>query len=327
MASVLKPQMLSASALNIEQMIRSDLPVLIKGLVDNWPLVEKAKNEGIGAALSYLQSLYTGIPVLSFESSEPNARLAYNADCSGYNFSKQKADFGDVLRRLSNGLDTTLYVGSTATDRCFNEFHTKHFLPLGDRNPVQSLWIGNRCSVPTHFDVPSNIACCVLGRRRFTLFPPEQLKNLYVGPMDLTPAGQTVSMVDVNHPDDARYPLFAEAYQQALIVDMEPGDALFIPSMWWHNVEGLDDVNALVNFWWREEPAYLGPPAAVLNHALLSIKHLPKAQRDAWKAHFDHYIFGDCALDYLPENSLGKLGDMDEMLARRLRAELLNQLK
>ena len=50
----------------------------------------------------------------------------------------------------------------------------------------------------------------VAGRRRFTLFPPEQVANLYIGPLDLTPAGQPVSLVDQAQPDLVRHDLVVD---------------------------------------------------------------------------------------------------------------------
>ena len=109
---------------------------------------------------------------------------------------------------------------------------------------------------------------------------------------------------------------------------MAPGDALFLPSMWWHSVESLDWVNGLVNYWWKSEPSFLGPASAALTHAMLSIKSLPEPQREAWRALFDYYVFdGHSTKAHLPEEAWGRLGDIDENLARRLRAEILNALK
>ena len=51
------------------------------------------------------------------------------------------------------------------------------------------LWLGNAIKVATHYDQMENIGIVVTGRRRFTLFPPEQVANLYMGPIELTPAG------------------------------------------------------------------------------------------------------------------------------------------
>src|SRR5206468_367295 len=82
--------------------------------------------------------------------------------------------------------------------------------------------------------------------RRFTLFPPEQLQNLYVGPLDFNPAGQAISLVDHAAPDLERFPRYAEALQHAQVAELEAGDAIFIPSMWWHAVEALAPFNALV---------------------------------------------------------------------------------
>ena len=327
MANSLLPTSRSCESHTIDELVQSDKPILLKGFVSHWPLVKLAVESGVDAALDSLAHQYNGQPVLAFVSDVPAARFFYDNSGVRYNFEKQKTDLLTVLKALKQGVETTLYVGSTATERCFEGFNEQHSLPLGDRKSVESLWIGNQGTVPAHFDVPSNIACCVIGRRRFTLFPPEQLENLYIHQMDLTPAGQTVSSVDVAKPDYERFPKYREAEHAAFVAELEPGDALFVPSMWWHNVEALDDVNALVNFWWREEPSYMGAPAAALNHALMSIRHLPKAQRDAWRAHFEYYVFGECDLSHIPDAALGKLGEFNERVARQIRAELQNQLK
>lgn len=327
MATPLSPQTLSCDQVTLDELVKMSEPVFLKGFVAHWPAVKLFYQQGSEAVLDDLIHRYNGHPVLSFQSDIPAARFFYDETGIRYNFTKVKADLASVLSELKQPRTDTRYVGSTATDRCLVGFDEEHALPMGNRRPIQSLWIGNRSTVPAHFDVPSNIACCVMGRRRFTLFPPEQIDNLYIHQMDLTPAGQTVSCVDMANPDYDAFPRYREAEKHALVVELEPGDALFIPSMWWHNVESLDEVNALVNFWWREEPAYMGPPAAALNHALLSIRHLPKAQRDVWRAHFEYYVFGESDFSHIPESALGKLGEFDERIARQLRAELQNQLK
>ena len=179
-----------------------------------------------------------------------------------------------------------------------------------------------------HYDEPDNIACRAVGRRRFTLFPPDQLGNLYIGPLDFTPAGQTISMVDFSEPDFENYPRFRDALRKALVADMEPGDAIFIPSMWWHHVEALDGFNVLINYWWRQSPAFMDTPANVLQHALLSLRDLPEAQRKAWHEIFKFYIFDfdENAVAHIPEQRLGVLSPIDESKARKIRAQLLNKL-
>jgi hypothetical protein len=128
----------------------------------------------------------------------------YNAALDGFNFQSQMVRFDQVLDSLAAYLDApappTLYVGSTTIDTCLPGLRAENDLNLGPRDPLASLWIGNRTRIPAHYDVPDNLACVAAGRRRFTLFPPQQLKNLYVGPLDMTPAGQSVSMVDLHAP-------------------------------------------------------------------------------------------------------------------------------
>ena len=117
-------------------------------------------------------------------------------------------------------------------------------------DPPPAIWIGNRTIASCHYDSPNNIACCVVGRRRFTLFPPEQIFNLYPGPLEPTPGGQAISLVDFANPDFEKFPRFRAALEAGQVADVEPGDAVFIPSMWWHHVQGLSAFNTLVNYWW-----------------------------------------------------------------------------
>src|SRR5690606_1306790 len=170
-------------------------------------------------------------------------------------------------------------------------FRGENDLGMGDRQPLVSIWLGNRTRIAAHHDLPDNIACVVVGHRRFTLFPPEQLPNLYVGPLDFTPAGQAISLVAFVRPDLQRFPKFAEAVKHAQVAELGPGDAIFIPSMWWHHIEALDTFNVLVNYWWRQNPAWMDTPMNALMLAIMTVRELPPEQRAIWQDVFRHYVF------------------------------------
>ena len=196
-------------------------------------------------------------------------------------------------------------------------------------NPVTAKsWIGTESITGAHFDMPSNIACCAVGRRRFTLFPPEQVHNLYPGPFHVTPGGQVTTMVDIRNPDFNAYPRARDALAAAVVVDLEPGDGLYYPSMWWHEVEARDRFNAMINHWWYASPAYMADPVDVLMHAVLGIRDRPQQVKQAWRELFDYYIFGSAETPraHLPEACHGVLAELDETLARRLRAALQQNL-
>jgi hypothetical protein len=306
-------------------------PVLLKGLVSDWPVVKHARQSDDKLDL-YLRGLYQGATVNVFcGEPEIEGRFFYNEDMTGLNFRKSREKLDAVLDLLQkhrlHDPAPCFYVGATTVDNCLPGFRSENHLEFGDLRPLTSIWIGNRARIAAHYDLPDNVACVAAGHRRFTLFPPDQLANLYPGPIDFTPAGQQISLVDFHKPDLDRFPKFPEAMKQALVADMEPGDAIFVPSMWWHHVESLDRLNVLVNYWWRKSPAFMGPPIDVLYHALLSLRDLPHEQKKAWSCIFDHYIFGDNqSLDHIPEHIRGSLGPLDETAARRLRATLLSRL-
>ena len=270
-------------------------PLVLKGLVADWPVVAAAEHSH-EAVDQYLRGFYNDAPVtISVGSPDIEGRIFYTEGLTGLNFETRRGQLDEVLgeigRCASEERPPVYYVGSTTVDLVLPGFRDDNDLPFSGPPPSIRIWVGNRTRIAAHYDIPDNIACVAAGRRRFTLFPPDQFRNLYVGPIDLTPAGQSISLVDLRDPDFEKYPKFREALDHALVADMDPGDGIFIPSMWWHHVEGLDTLNVLVNYWWRNEPAYLGTPLDVLRHALLGIRDLPVEQREVWRDIFDHYIF------------------------------------
>ena len=316
---------------HIEQ---ADKPIVFKGLCRHWPLVQ-AGLESAEKALDYLRQFYQGSAVTAYYlAPEEQGRVFYNQQLDGFNYQAGRLDFNQLLSRLQqeNASENPagIYMGSTDIHQCLPGLGEHNSLGLHPINPLTSIWLGNKTKVAAHFDFPLNLACNVVGKRTFTLFPPEQISNLYVGPMEFAPGGQDINMVDVEHPDFERFPKFQQALDASLTAELNPGDVLFIPSMWWHHVRGIDDINVLITHWWRDTPGYLGRPNNALQHSILSLRSLPKAQRQAWKAMFNHYIFDHDDVDdsYIPDNAKGMLTKpLDELNARKLRADLINKLK
>lgn len=315
-----------------ENLFTSDEPIVIRKLVSSWPAV-RAAMESHQAVCEYLLQFYEDADFFGFFGQpEHGGRIFYDDSFSGFNYNKIFFKFGDALNKLEEfrkeEKPPTLYIGSTSVDQYLPGFRAQNNLPLNHLNPFMGMWICNRSRIAAHWDNPPNIACCVSGRRRFTLFPFAQLDNLYVGPLDRTPAGQAISMVDFHAPDFDKHPKFREALKHAQTTELEPGDALFIPGMWWHHVESLEPLNILVNYWMNDYAPSYGNAIDAMYHAILSIRDLPEKQRDAWKMMFDRYVFNFDSehIEHIPEHAQGILGKSSPDWARRIRAYLIAQL-
>lgn len=309
----------------------ADTPFVVRGLVAEWPLV-KAGLESARDARAHLLGYARTLPFsVSLAPPDQGGRLFYGNDM-GMNFREGKGKLADIFAgfdKYEGEEDPPMaYLGSVDMRHYFDGLADANPSPVRDREPLESIWIGTQTRIAAHNDFPDNLACCAVGRRRFTVFPPDQFPNLYLGPLDNTPAGRAVSMVDFHAPDFGTHPRFAEALEKARFVELEPGDAIFIPSMWWHHVEGLAPFNVLVNYWWRETPRWLGQPQDALNHAILAIRDLPEDEKHVWRQLFDHYIFDNKAdlTDHIPEGARGILDPLTPEAAGRIRAFLLRNL-
>lgn len=307
-------------------------PAILRDLARDWPVV-RAACASDEQAIDYVRrfSHAASFPAIVGEP-EIAGRFFYNADLTGFNFTRGQSPLAPFLDRLLRDRDLAhpfaMAMQSVRVPDLLPGFVEENGTALLDPKTVPRLWIGNAIRVATHFDLMENLGIVVAGQRRFTLFPPDQLPNLYMGPLELTPAGTPVSMVDPASPDLARYPRFAEALHHAQSADIGPGDAIYIPFHWWHAVDSLAPVNMFVNYWWNAARPGLGDPYDALLAALSGLAALPPEQRAAWRTMFDWMVFrtsGDPAA-HLPDAARGVLGDLGDEQIGWARATLRDSL-
>jgi hypothetical protein len=314
----------------------SGLPAVLRGLVDAWPVVAAGRRSPL-AVVDYLRRFDQGTLVDAIMTPpEVEGRVFYNEDLNGFNFVRNRlpitAVAEQVLRYGAFARPPAVAAQSALISDCLPGFSAENALAAVDSAVLPRIWLGNAITTPTHLDEWNNIGCVVSGRRRFTLFPPEQLANLYVGPLDYAPTGAPMSLVSLREPDFVRFPRFSEALAAAVTAELGPGDAIYIPPLWWHHVESLEPFNLLVNYWWR---AGAGATTATdsafdtLIHAILNLRSLPPPTREAWRALFDHYVFGPQVgvTEHIPEHRHGILGKVSAVEAARLRTYLAERLR
>ncbi len=287
-------------------------PVVLRGLVSQWPVVAAAMRGDLGG---YMSAMATDESVAMVRApAGEQGRLHYAATIERPNFDREPVSiagfFAELGRQAGSASPDTLAIQGLAADRVMPGFAAANAMPLLPAEVEPRIWLGTAAIVATHHDQVENIACVAAGRRRFTLFAPEQVANLYMGPFHVTPAGTAVSMAHVTDPDLERFPRFADALADARTAELEPGDAIYIPYGWYHHVEALSPLNLLVNYWWNEARRDVGSPWDALMHGMVALRQLPADQRRAWRAMFDHYVFMTDAdpAAHLPEKVRGILG-------------------
>lgn len=310
----------------LDALVADARPRVIRGLVKHWPLVARARQSDQAFA-SHLIAHDNGTAVDALVMPpEAEGVVGYRGDVEAFNFSHYKVTVSQVLQRLlaSIGQDGApgIALQSAAMAGCLPQLLADHAVPMLDSSITPRLWVGNRVTTPAHFDEYQNIACVVCGVRRFTLFPPEQVRNLYVGPLDFAPTGAAISTARLDRLDDPRFPRLKLALEHALVAELEPGDAIYIPPMWWHHVASLGKLNALVNYWWKPPQGKGLVPNTRLGgllHCILLFKSLPPAERAAWRELLDYYVFGDeDPAAHLPEEKRGWLGELDAEQSMKL---------
>jgi hypothetical protein len=308
-------------------------PVVVRGLCNHWPST-RAAGQSRESLIDYLLQFDSGAAAQAFIGQPGIAgRYFYSDNLSGFNFERKDLSMPQAVTQIAASAaapgSPTIYVGSVPADDHFPGFAEENSLPVLAASVRPRVWIGNASAVACHYDTYDNLACVVAGRRRFTLYPPDAIGSLYVGPIDHTMAGQPVSLAAGCEPGDPRYPRFEAARERALMADLGPGDALYLPKLWWHQVEATEPFNLLVNFWWDAFRAGPDAPYSAMMLAMIAIAERPAKERAAWSAFFDHYVFrpNGHPLAHLPEDKRGILGPLAQGNYGRLRAAIMQMLR
>jgi hypothetical protein len=114
------------------------------------------------------------------------------------------------------------------------------------------LWIGAAGThTPLHHDGDNSMFCQVVGRKRFRIAPPESLALLDC-------ARGVYSRWD---PSDDE----TDAPEALIELVLEPGDALFLPAGWWHQVDALDlGISvSILEFAWPNDYGWYRPGSAL----------------------------------------------------------------
>jgi hypothetical protein len=100
-----------------------------------------------------------------------------------------------------------------------------------------------------HRDLPENLYAQVSGRKKWMLFDRKETRRMYSHP--LRSGVPNYSRADAEKPDYEQFPRLREARMHVAV--LEPGELLYIPSLWWHQARSIH-TSISINLWWAEGP-------------------------------------------------------------------------
>lgn len=220
-----------------KNIIKIDAPAIIKGIsfgdcMQKWDL-------------TYLEKKIGDLPIVIHESSQVDLNFI------GKNFTYKTCTFQQFVNKLGND-NSYVYLRSTNINprakkaakieedfpSIAQDFKPAKFVPYrddGDLYHSSVLRIASpRVQIWTHFDLYDNILCQVRGTKRVIVLSPEDSKYLYV-------EGDKSKVNNFDNWEQclAQFPLISLAKPYRCI--LRPGDALFIPALWWHNIRNVCD--------------------------------------------------------------------------------------
>jgi len=163
----------------------------------------QAGRESRTRVVDYFKQFDTGRTVSAIVGPpEIKGRFFYSENYQDFNFGPRSISVGTALDTLlalaEEPQPPAIALQAMNALDIMPSFLGDNTMPLLDRDIVPRVWMGNRSMIATHFDNYHNIACVVSGSRRFTVFPPEQVGSLYIGPLLKTPGGSPISVVDLS---------------------------------------------------------------------------------------------------------------------------------
>lgn len=201
-------------------------PLVMPGLIADWPAVTRWTPEYLkrvfGAQPVQVQAKRNSDPRFEREKDRHTATIEFDA------FIEQ------IEREEGNDLYLTAYNSGANAEAMSALRPDLGSLDAYLRQDAGMLWIGPRGTfTPLHHDLTNNLLLQVTGRKSVLLVSPLETPRLYNDQHVFS------RVSDLEEPGIAeRFPLLADI--RIYRVDLSPGDALFIPVGWWHQVRALD---------------------------------------------------------------------------------------
>jgi len=220
-----------------KEYVKQSKPVIITDLTKDWPASSLWSEE-------YFISRFGQASVSTMSVKDEKC------DVDTYNETEEgKGNIAEVLKGVSGGLAENIKVIASQLENFPDSIRDDFSAPeyCADGKFLRSrVYIGPAGLVtPLHQDLPENLYVLVKGKKRITLYPPSDRKNLYINsPLSKHP---NFSRIDPLHPDFEKYPRSKNA--RPLSFEMNSGETLFIPSFWWHHIQNIENSMAM-NFWW-----------------------------------------------------------------------------
>ena len=204
-------------------------PVIIKGGVNHWKASQLWTPE-------YFQALF------------PNKLIGV------YRFERKEGLWGRSLlkdipmgqaitwMRENQNPDVKYYIIRDAISKNYPElksdFENPHWTDV-EKYLCSSLWVGEAGNTtPLHFDTAENFLVQIYGRKKLSLFSPKDNHLLYVHNL-YTKGRMNFSQIrDLDADNHKQFPRLEQASVYQGIIG--PGDAIYIPPGWWHEVKTLD---------------------------------------------------------------------------------------
>jgi Cupin-like domain len=241
-----------------------DVPVVIEGGAADWPAVTRWSAE-------YLARL-VGDTVVRYKQSSTHQHPDFHQSTLGGMFARGQSRFSELFDFMTSGPRETrshrIFTGdeqfvlqrrdgvTTLAPELAPLYADVNVPALFDPARLYTVWAwfsGAGVRTWLHYDNNGchNLNGQILGQKQCWLFAPSELSRVYpFAPGGKNPA-HNCAAVDVETPDLAAHPRFAEA--GAWHAELRAGDLLFIPAWWLHTFSHTGDFNSNVNFWWKPE--------------------------------------------------------------------------
>jgi cupin-like protein len=280
-------------------------PVLVSGLFEHSSLLAGLKSRSTLDGKLSLLGEHFGDREVDFCAMPPESKGHYLPELvpvlgPGDDVSVRGVPFSEFARRLKAAPSTGEYVymqdGVIEPDSPVRDALKFDFLKFANPQGVRSkFWIGSDGQVfNLHYDDFLNFICMFEGTKRVTMFPPDQLPNMYHAPLDVLCGYAPTTHIKLLEADLERHPKFRTALEHARVAILEPGDALVIPPFWWHHVESFSPMHVMVNNFVTTVPfsSFL-ELWKCLSEALRQMAHASAAERARARESFHRAVHGD----------------------------------